>query len=331
MYFYFHEIVSAQTRSLTRNHSVKDTVFTCGKYKSTSMKPIPDNKPRIPYGWLRAVLFIILYLAVLLIAGKLLQSYLQAKTADPSAGVNNNNHIYVAALFNAVVSLALVWLFRQLIDRRSFASMGFTLQKNGLHAGTGFFLGVFLLCTGSCILYFSKNLQWTNTSFNGNDLFISFGLMLIIAFTEELVFRGYLLNNLLQSVSKWPALVISALIFTLFHAANPDFSIIGAINILLAGLLLGINYIYTKNLWFAIVLHFTWNFLQGPVLGYDVSGLHLQSLLQHDIQGSELLTGGKFGFEGSLVATVLLLLAITALGWVYQKKFAPLPAAEIAV
>ena len=87
--------------------------------------------------------------------------------------------------------------------------------------------------------------------------------------------------------------------------------------------LLGINYIYTKNLWFGILLHFSWNFFQGPLLGFEVSGLPLQSLLQHDIQGSELLTGGKFGFEGSLVATVLLTMAIVILAWVYEKKYAP--------
>ena len=209
------------------------------------------------------------------------------------------------------------------MDRRSFESMGFGMVNNGAHAGAGFFLGVFLLCTGTCVLFFTKNLLWTDIGFNGNDLFISFGLMVIVAFYEEIVFRGYVLNNLLESFNKWIALIVSALLFAVAHLANPNFSLVAAFNILLAGILLGLNYIYTKNLWFAIMLHFSWNFFQGPILGYEVSGMPLKSLLLHDTQGSELLTGGKFGFEGSLVATVLQLAAIASLVWVYEKQYQP--------
>jgi len=292
------------------------------------MKPERHNKPLVPYGWLRVILFVAFYFALLLVAGFIL-AYVQKKspaTTDKNTAAGSIS--YLLFIVNAVVSVAAVWLFRKIIDRRSFESMGFSMDKNGAHAGTGFFLGIFLLCAGTCILYFSKNLQWTDISFNGNDLFISFGLMVIVAFYEEIVFRGYILNNLLESVNKWLALIISAFIFTLAHISNPDFSIVGAVNILLAGILLGLNYIYTRNLWFSIMLHFTWNFFQGPILGYEVSGMPLKSLLQHVIQGSELVTGGKFGFEGSLVATLLYILAISAFIWVYEKKYALSPSPQ---
>ena len=296
------------------------------------MKPERHNKPLVPYGWLRVILFVAFYFALLLIAGFILV-YVQKKSAPTTdKNIATGGISYLLFIVNAVVSVAAVWLFRKIIDRRSFESMGFSIDKNGAHAGTGFFLGIFLLCAGTCILYFSKNLQWTDISFNGNDLFISFGLMVIVAFYEEIVFRGYILNNLLESVNKWLALIISAFIFTLAHISNPDFSIVGAVNILLAGILLGLNYIYTRNLWFSIMLHFTWNFFQGPILGYEVSGMPLKSLLQHVIQGSELVTGGKFGFEGSLVATLLYILAISAFIWVYEKKYAlsPSPQTDVA-
>ena len=146
--------------------------------------------------------------------------------------------------------------------------------------------------------------------------------MLIVAFYEEVVFRGYILNNLLASVNKWLALLITAILFALAHSANPDFSIIPAINIFLAGILLGINYIYTKNLWFAIMLHFSWNFFQGPILGYKVSGLNMQSLLERELQGNVFFTGGNFGFEGSILATLLYTAACITLVCVYEKKYA---------
>ncbi|MEP7277144.1 MAG: CPBP family intramembrane glutamic endopeptidase [Bacteroidota bacterium] len=284
------------------------------------MKPDLHNNPIVPQGWLRAVLFVVFYFGCLLIAGFfLLYSH---KPPVDIKDIAKGNTPYLLLITNALISLAAVWLFRKVIDRKSFESIGFSIDKNGNHAGSGFFLGILLLCAGTCILYFSKNLVWTDISFSGNDLFISFGLMVIVAFYEEMVFRGYILNNLLESANKWLALCISALVFTLGHLANPDFSVVAAGNIFLAGILLGLNYIYTRNLWFGMMLHFSWNFFQGPILGYEVSGLHLQSLFQHDIQGSVLLTGGKFGFEGSLVASALCLLAIVALIWLYEKKYA---------
>jgi len=291
------------------------------------MKPERNNKPLIPYGWLRAIIFLFLFFVVVLAAGVVIYLLLPKTPAATAKSGGSNQLFYLGFIANAAISFGLVWLFRKLVDRRSFESMGFVFTNNGAHAGTGFFLGVFMLCAGTCILYFTKNLQWTDIAFNGNDLFIGFGLMVIVAFYEELVFRGYILNNLLDSLGKWPALLVSALMFTIAHIVNPDFSIVGAVNILLAGILLGLNYVYTKNLWFSIMLHFTWNFFQGPVLGYEVSGTPLKSMLQHEIHGSELLTGGKFGFEGSLIATCLMLLAILVFGWIYQKKFAPIPAA----
>ena len=292
------------------------------------MKPELHNKPLIPYGWLRAVIFFMLYIALVVAASVLLFLIQKKPSAGSDKTILSEGVFYLAVVINAFISVILVWLFRKIIDRRSFESIGFTFGKNGAHAGAGFFLGIFILCAGSCILYFTKNLQWTDISFNGNDLFIGFGFMVIVAFYEEIVFRGYILNNLMDSLSKWPALGISALLFSLAHLSNPSFSVAGAFNILLAGILLGLNYVYTKNLWFGIMLHFTWNFFQGPVLGYEVSGTPLKSLLQQKIQGNELITGGKFGFEGSLLATAFYILAIVAFLWVYEKKYQPFIQAE---
>jgi uncharacterized protein len=292
------------------------------------MKAELHNKPRIPYGWLRALLFIIFYMALLLAVG-IVFYMVNAKTASPdTAATAQGSLLYLSFIINALLSLGSVWLFRVFIDRRSVESLGLGIQQQGMHAGTGFFTGIFLVCAGTCLLYFTKNLQWTGMAFNANDLFISFGLMVIVALYEEFVFRGYLLNNLLQSMNKWAALLISAFVFALAHATNPGITIVAAANILLAGLLLGINYLYTRNLWYAIMLHFTWNFFQGPILGYDVSGIQLQSLFQHEVSGSTLLTGGPFGFEGSIVCTILLVIAAAVLVWIYEKKYTPLPATE---
>jgi uncharacterized protein len=294
------------------------------------MEPYSNKKPVIEQGWLRALIFIIIYFGILVVVGIVVVSILLPQEgawwgkSRPNATPDPRLQ-YVPFIINAVLSVLIVWLFRKLIDRQSFSSLGLSFEKSGAHAGVGFFMGILILCVGTLILYFTKNLQWVDINFNANDLFISLGLMIIVALYEEIVFRGYILNNLLHSVSKWPALLISAFIFALAHSANPDFSILAAINIFLAGILLGINYIYTKNIWFAVMLHFSWNFFQGPVLGYEVSGMNLQSLLQHQVYGNVLFTGGKFGFEGSLPATLLYVMAIIALAWVYNLTLVPSP------
>ena len=80
------------------------------------------------------------------------------------------------------------------------------------------------------------------------------------------------------------------------------------------------GYIYTRNLWFAIFFHLSWNFLQGPVLGFPVSGLKLPALLQVTITGEDLLTGGKFGFEGSIIQSLLFLVANIILFFYYRRR-----------
>jgi uncharacterized protein len=293
------------------------------KRKLTAMEPYSNKKPAIPQGWLRALLFMIFYFAILLALSVIIILIFKNTGNGETKAVNNSLVLYTPFIINAVLSILIVWAFRKLIDRKTFSSLGFDFDKQGAHAAVGFFLGVLILCVGTLILYFTHHLQWIDINFNANDLFISFGLMVIVAFYEEIVFRGYILNNLLSSLSKWTALLISALLFALAHAANPGYSMLAAVNIFLAGVLLGINYIYTKNLWFAILLHFSWNFFQGPVLGYEVSGLNLQSIFQHEIHGSELITGGKFGFEGSLLASLLYIMAIGGLAWVYRLTLVP--------
>ncbi|HSC39879.1 MAG TPA: type II CAAX endopeptidase family protein [Chitinophagaceae bacterium] len=287
------------------------------------MKPSDNKKPLIQQGWLRALLFTVFYILLLTVAGVVLR----LSWNKPATEANGDQLFYLQFLINAALSLLVVWLFRTQVDRRSFTSMGFEWTKNGAHAGTGFFTGVALVCGGTLVLSFTHHLEWTGSVFNGNDLFISFGLMAIVALYEEAIFRGYILNNLMESAGKWVALPVSALVFALAHSGNPGFSLLAALNIFIAGLLLGVNYIYTKNCWFGVLLHFSWNFFQGPILGYPVSGVRLQSLFQQDRKGSEWITGGAFGFEGSAIAAVFLALAITGLIIVYERKFRPVAAA----
>lgn len=262
-----------------------------------------SKKPRIPFGWLRSIIFLLVYLGLVVLAGFLQLDF------------------YTNYTLVFLISVLLVAGFSQYIDNISWKEIGLTWNSFALQAGTGFALAIAILGTGTCFLLAIDQLNWMEVQFNGQSFAMSFGLMLLVAFAEELVFRGYVLRNLRQSLSPLAALLVSAALFAIFHSSNPGTNWLALVNVFIAGILLGINYIFTRNLWFGIALHFAWNFFQGPVLGYEVSGLNIPSVLTQSIGKNTLLTGGSFGFEGSLVNTFLCLIAIGILTIVYWKQY----------
>jgi membrane protease YdiL (CAAX protease family) len=281
----------------------------------------PDiSSPLIKQGWLRALVFTLLFMVCALptgmMIGMLLMGYHDRQTTSIPSTV-----IIISLFVSSVISVLLTILFRKIIDRKSVMSLGFSWPGYQQEALTGFCLGPALLGLGTLILFAVKKLDWTNASFHASDFFIALVLMCMVALSEELVFRGYILNNLMQSMDNRSALGISAALFALAHGGNMGITSIAAINLLLGGLLLGINYIYTRNLWFGMAFHFSWNFFQGPVLGYEVSGLPLQSVLHPDLNGAWYITGVPFGFEGSLITTFLFIVALLLLFAAYEKRY----------
>ncbi|ULQ52922.1 CPBP family intramembrane glutamic endopeptidase [Flavihumibacter fluvii] len=260
-------------------------------------------KPLIPFGWLRTILFLLVYLGAILLLGFLQLDF------------------YSLYSLICIATVLLFLVFTRYIDRVNLVDTGFTWTGFEKHAAAGFSLAIAILGAGTCFLVAVGQLNWMEVQFNGQSFALSFGLMLMVAFAEEMVFRGYVLRNLRESTSPIAALLVSAALFAIFHGANPGSNWLALVNVFIAGILLGINYSFTKNLWFGIALHFAWNFFQGPVLGYEVSGLDIPSILTQSIGKNVLLTGGSFGFEGSLVNTILCLLAIGILAVVYWKQY----------
>ena len=273
------------------------------------------------------LLFLVFYLFVLLLiavpAVLLLTdikfSDLQGNIAQSFSGMGSGS-MGLMVTIEFLSSVVSVFLFRKLVDRKSFASLGFSTEGRWYEMIAGFFLAPALIGIGLLFLYITKHLEWDYNGFNPQTFFVDAGTLMLLAFSEELLFRGYILNNLMESFNKWAALIISAVLFALFHLSNPGISTIPFVSIFLAGILFGINYIYTKNLWFSILLHFGWNFFEGPLYGFKVSGIHFSSLLQTDLKGDMSITGGDFGFEGSFVATALLLIAVLGFYLFYEKK-----------
>ncbi len=129
------------------------------------------------------------------------------------------------------------------------------------------------------------------------------------AIVEETLLRGIIFRVPEEKLGSYFSLIISALLFGALHFANPNSSVAAAIGLAIqAGLLLGAAYIYLRNLWFPIALHFAWNFTQSAIFGANVSGNTVsRTLITSKIEGAEWFTGGQFGPEGSIQATLFCL------------------------
>ena len=103
------------------------------------------------------------------------------------------------------------------------------------------------------------------------------------------------------------------------HGFNPNIDLFGLVSIFIAGIFLGITYIHTKNLWFPIALHFSWNFFQ-TVLGFNVSGKDIYSVVEFSMKEKTLLNGGNFGFEGSIFSIIAMIITIAIISIYYQRK-----------
>ncbi|ANQ50924.1 CPBP family intramembrane metalloprotease [Flammeovirga sp. MY04] len=155
-----------------------------------------------------------------------------------------------------------------------------------------------------------------------SDLLLLGLVCVLVSIKEEILCRGYVLRELMKSYSnKYIPLFICSFGFMALHCFNPNLSILGIINLFLAGLVLGISYVYTKNLIYPIFLHFSWNFSQ-MFYGFNVSGLKMPtSFFKIDyISSNDFLTGGEFGLEGGLIGIILNLILIYISYVLYHKN-----------
>jgi hypothetical protein len=126
---------------------------------------------------------------------------------------------------------------------------------------------------------------------------------------EELLFRGYAFQTLMQGITFAPAMLLVSLLFALAHAQNPNATVFGLFNVALAGIWLSFAYVKTRGLWLPTGLHFGWNFAQTAIFGFPTSGSDFSGLrpLVTAQSGPEWVTGGAFGPEGGVLATLSLI------------------------
>ena len=202
-----------------------------------------------------------------------------------------------------------IYIARRLLDRRSFSSLGLkwdSLAMRDMLIGIGItapMMGLIFISELAFGWIHFEGFAWEQISlFEIIGALGSWALIFIfVGWYEELRSRGYHLQNLAEGLNIPWAVFISSSLFALLHMFNPHASWISTLGILEAGFFLAFAYLRTKQLWLSIGLHIGWNFFEGPVFGFPVSGMDTFQLLVQNTKGPEIITGGEFGPEAGLI------------------------------
>ncbi|HJV90544.1 MAG TPA: type II CAAX endopeptidase family protein [Holophagaceae bacterium] len=237
--------------------------------------------------------------------------------------------------FGVAIGLAASWICLR-AERESLASIGFVPDRRwarelgfGVAGGAGIMLLTALLTMGL------GGFHWIRGTATLGVAAWGFLLYVLVAFNEETLFRGYLFQRLIRGLGEWPTQLLMAGLFAFAHWGNPGMH--GAtkawatLNIALAAVLLGLCYLRTKSLALPIGVHLGWNWTQGNLLGFGVSGTtDTPGLLQPVFHSRpDWLTGGAFGLEASLPCALVCGAVVLALAlWKPAPSAAPSIATE---
>lgn len=292
-----------------------------------------DSEGRLRTAWRFAfflVGLVVVHLATAVILGIILGL---TGMVGPRTELEDILHVVALAMI-AITGLVFLWVAscRHALDRRSLGSLGLRASGRdlavaavgGTAAGGGLVaVTLALLCALGAYTYAGRG--------DVSDTVILTIALPFAAFSEEIICRGYLLQNMREVGRPVAGVVVSSVIFAVLHSLNPGawFSVLPMLALFLTGVVFALTYLLSGNVWFPTALHFAWNGMEGPVLGTPISGLEVNGLLrfQPAAEAAPLLTGGDFGIEGSLLivpvqcAVIALLLVL-----LWRRRTAARPA-----
>ena len=275
-------------------------------------------EPRIKNGFLRAIIFMPIWLIIMGLVQSVGVILIMVSSGVDMANPDSAEALFsemsfdspvmlILTAFSLLGSFAALWVATKFIDRTPLMSIGLSVKDkaNEMLIGLGFALafigGLFL------VLWLIGAINITGYVGFKPGVFIVSMMLFMAAFDEELIFRGYILNNMMDSTNnRWIALAGSSLLFALLHSGNPSVwsTWVPMTELFAAGFILGISYTFTKNLWFPTFFHFGWNFFQG-LFGFEISGINVDSwkMISHENTGNvpDIISGGAFGIEGSVI------------------------------
>ena len=270
---------------------------------------------RLRSGW-RLVLFLLSFIVLSMVWGSVLRTLFALVSSDRPIP---HPELVLEIVFKAgllVIALGVGFLCAYFLEELPWRSLGASFHKGWFRdLCYGFALGVVTLMVAVGIAMLGMGLNFSPPHVDVSSLLTSMVgsavMLLVAAFAEEAMFRGYALQTLARAKLAWLGVALTLALFGVAHLTNPNvvpgFTLA---NTALAGLWLALAYLRTRNLWFPLGVHWAWNWALGWCFGLPISGLNLVShplLVAHD-NGPFWLTGGNYGIEGGLACMIALAL-----------------------
>ncbi|MBV8829507.1 MAG: CPBP family intramembrane metalloprotease [Acidobacteriaceae bacterium] len=246
----------------------------------------------------------------------------------------------LSAIFGTVVAgtiglcatgLLANFLTMRIFDRRPFTDIGLQPNNAGLR---NLLIGILFGGGAAALMLLAPILAGTGhlvgrseDSFTWPTLFFYLAALLVAAVGEEMIFRGYAFQLLVEKIGPFATILPVSIIFGLAHNANPHATGLGVANTAFWGVLLGYAFLRARDLWLPIGLHYGWNAVL-PLFGVNLSGLTIdvtRYTYRWDLR--PLWSGGEYGPEGGLLATIF----IITLFWALRKAPVKPQTAAIAV
>ncbi|MBS6719089.1 CAAX protease [Streptococcus sp. HMSC073D05] len=235
------------------------------------------------------------------------------------------HYILYYELFSFVFILLLFIFWVKVIEKNSLSSLGFVKRNWLKYLGWGILIS--LLQMGVIALVYQVGGIGT---FKLNELSLEpilfilglFPFWLLQGGTEEVATRGWLLTRIAARTNLPLAIGISSSLFGILHLGNAGVTFLSVLNIILDGVLAGLLFIYTDSIWLVVAQHGTWNYVQGNLLGFQVSGTGADASIFSFTMGDgpDWLTGGAFGAEGSIITTLVLFVSLVIVYCLGERK-----------
>jgi membrane protease YdiL (CAAX protease family) len=206
------------------------------------------------------------------------------------------------------------WILTRFINKKPLGAIGLWFHpRTGRELGTGILVG-FLMMSAIFVVMLAAgyvDITWRALAWGNVLAAMLFSLLVFApaAAFEELLFRGYAFQTLAQGITMLPAILVMSGLFGGAHLQNPHSTLLSTVNVMLAGIWLSLAYLKTRGLWLPFGLHLSWNFTQTTVYGFPTSGFAMadRQIWSTVENGPDWITGGPFGPEGGILATLVLL------------------------
>jgi membrane protease YdiL (CAAX protease family) len=286
----------------------------------------PDGRLRPIWRFLIAVaLFFLIQLAV-------------SSLLRPESLITGHTVFAFATILTA--NIAIFAALSRVLDRatRPLASIGFSSDVPVLRLiVVGFIFGAALVSLAVLVIELggSTTFRWRMDSVMMQAAATQLALFPLAALHEEVAFRGYPFQRLIDSLGAVPAVVVLSVLFAVPHLGNPNSTIFAAFNTAAVGALLAAAYLATRSLWLPWGIHWGWNLVLGVAYGLSVSGFDTDGPVDGSVAGPAWLTGGAYGIEGGASGSIAIVVGFAGLFWLIRQpalvgRPAPPPSAYVA-